>query len=93
MEGTPRLRAWADALEQRDPQFINSYAAMRERILKDGAIPAKYKLLMGMITDAVAAHPDGVKRSPTTLAPQAPPKPRSPRRSKLDTCTAAPRRS
>jgi alkylhydroperoxidase/carboxymuconolactone decarboxylase family protein YurZ len=61
MEDTPHLRAWADALEQRDPQFIDSYAAMRERILKDGAIPAKYKLLMAMITDAIAAHPDGVK--------------------------------
>jgi alkylhydroperoxidase/carboxymuconolactone decarboxylase family protein YurZ len=34
--------------------------AMREHILKDGAIPAKYKLLMAMIIDAVAAHPDGV---------------------------------
>jgi len=33
---------------------------MRERILKDGAIPAKYKLLMAMLTDAVAAHPVGV---------------------------------
>ncbi len=36
--------------------------AMRERILKDGAIPAKYKLLMGMVTDAIAAHPDGVTK-------------------------------
>jgi alkylhydroperoxidase/carboxymuconolactone decarboxylase family protein YurZ len=35
---------------------------MRERILKDGAIPAKYKLLMGMVTDAIAAHPDGVTK-------------------------------
>ncbi len=34
--------------------------AMREHILKDGAIPAKYKILMGMITDTIAAHPDGV---------------------------------
>jgi len=34
--------------------------AMRERILKDGAIPAKYKLLMAMITDAIVAHPVGV---------------------------------
>lgn len=24
------------------------------------AIPAKYKLPMGMVTDAIAAHPDGV---------------------------------
>lgn len=42
--------------------------AMRERILKDGAIPAKYKLLMAMITDAIAAHPDGV----TALASDTP---------------------
>jgi alkylhydroperoxidase/carboxymuconolactone decarboxylase family protein YurZ len=52
---------WLTAIQQRDPQFADSYTAMRERILKDGAIPAKYKLLMGMITDAIAAHPDGVK--------------------------------
>jgi alkylhydroperoxidase/carboxymuconolactone decarboxylase family protein YurZ len=53
--------AWLRAIQQRDPQFADSYAAMRERILKDGAIPAKYKLLMGMITDTIAAHPDGVR--------------------------------
>jgi alkylhydroperoxidase/carboxymuconolactone decarboxylase family protein YurZ len=52
---------WLAAIQQRDPQFADSYLAMRERILKDGAIPAKYKLLMGMITDAIAAHPDGVR--------------------------------
>ena len=44
---------WLAALEQRDPQFADSYLGTRERILKDGAIPAKYKLLMGMITEAV----------------------------------------
>jgi alkylhydroperoxidase/carboxymuconolactone decarboxylase family protein YurZ len=32
----------------------------RQNILEEGAIPAKYKLLMVMITDAIAAHPDGV---------------------------------
>lgn len=52
---------WLGAIEQRDPQFADSYSATRERILKDGAIPAKYKLLMGMVTDAIAAHPDGVR--------------------------------
>jgi alkylhydroperoxidase/carboxymuconolactone decarboxylase family protein YurZ len=35
--------------------------AMRERILKDGAIPGKCKPVMAMITDAIAAHPDGVR--------------------------------
>ncbi|MCW2652318.1 MAG: alkylhydroperoxidase [Mycobacterium sp.] len=52
---------WLGAVEQRDPQFVDSYMAMRDRILKDGAIPAKYKLLMAMVTDAIAAHPDGVR--------------------------------
>ncbi|WAJ42825.1 carboxymuconolactone decarboxylase family protein [Mycobacterium sp. Aquia_216] len=52
---------WLAAVEQRDPQFAGAYQGMRERILKDGAIPAKYKLLMGMITDTIAAHPDGVR--------------------------------
>jgi alkylhydroperoxidase/carboxymuconolactone decarboxylase family protein YurZ len=54
------LPAWLDALELRDPQFVESYLAVRDRILADGAIPAKYKFLMGMITDAIAAHPLGV---------------------------------
>jgi alkylhydroperoxidase/carboxymuconolactone decarboxylase family protein YurZ len=60
MEGAPPLRPWLDALQDRDPQFVDSYMAIRERIFKDGAIPAKYKLLMAMVTDAIAAHPDGV---------------------------------
>jgi alkylhydroperoxidase/carboxymuconolactone decarboxylase family protein YurZ len=34
--------------------------AQRDRILKDGAIPAKYKILMTMIVDALLSHPDGV---------------------------------
>jgi alkylhydroperoxidase/carboxymuconolactone decarboxylase family protein YurZ len=53
--------AWLAAVQQRDPQFAGTYQAMRERILKDGAITAKYKLLIGMVTDAIAAHPDGVR--------------------------------
>jgi alkylhydroperoxidase/carboxymuconolactone decarboxylase family protein YurZ len=52
---------WLGAIQRRDPQFADSYLAMRERILKDGAIPAKYKFLMAMVTDAIAAHPDGVR--------------------------------
>ena len=34
---------------------------MRKRIMKDGAIPAKYKLLMAVIADTIAAHGDGVR--------------------------------
>ena len=54
------LPPWIQALQGRDPQFVESYMAQRERILRDGAIPAKYKLLMTMVVDAIQSHPDGV---------------------------------
>ena len=54
------LPPWIQALKERDPQFVESYMAQRERIMKDGAIPAKYKHLMTMIVDAIQSHPDGV---------------------------------
>ena len=81
---------WLDTMERRDAQFAGSYLAMRQSILKDGAIPAKYKLLMGMITDAIAAHPDVWPHSPTTPALPVRRKTKSPRRSRSHTCTAAP---
>jgi alkylhydroperoxidase/carboxymuconolactone decarboxylase family protein YurZ len=56
----PALPPWIQTLQERDPQFVESYMAQRERILRDGAIPAKYKHLMTMIVDALDAHPDGV---------------------------------
>ena len=33
----------------------------REHVLRDGAIPAKYKHLMTMMVDALQTHPDGVE--------------------------------
>ena len=54
------LPPWIQALQSRDPEFVESYISQREHILKDGAIPAKYKLLMTMIVDAIQSHPDGV---------------------------------
>lgn len=57
----PNNPPWLAAVLQRDPQFGGNYQALRQRILRDGAIPAKYKLLMGMVTDTIAAHPDGVR--------------------------------
>ena len=56
----PTLPPWIQALQQRDPEFVSSYMAQRDRILRDGAIPGKYKLLMTMIVDALLSHPDGV---------------------------------
>jgi alkylhydroperoxidase/carboxymuconolactone decarboxylase family protein YurZ len=54
------LPPWLATLQQRDPQFTEMYLAQRERVLQDGAIPAKYKILMTMIVDALLSHPDGV---------------------------------
>jgi alkylhydroperoxidase/carboxymuconolactone decarboxylase family protein YurZ len=51
---------WIRNLQQRDSEFTEMYLAQREHVLKDGAIPAKYKLLMTMIVDAIMTHPDGV---------------------------------
>jgi len=50
---------WMKKLQQHNPEFAEMLQSMSERILKDGAIPAKYKILMTMIVDAVMAHPQG----------------------------------
>ncbi len=52
--------AWIQQLQQRDPKFAETYLAQREHVLRDGAIPAKYKILMTMIVDAITTHSDGV---------------------------------
>jgi len=54
------LPPWITPLQQRDPKFVEWYMSQREHILRDGAIPAKYKHLMTMIVDALTTHPDGV---------------------------------
>src|SRR2546428_11758319 len=56
----PTLPPWIQALQERDPKFVETYMAQREHVLRDGAIPAKYKLLMTMIVDALQTHPEGV---------------------------------
>jgi alkylhydroperoxidase/carboxymuconolactone decarboxylase family protein YurZ len=56
----PSLPPWIQPLQERDPKFVETYMAQREHVLRDGAIPAKYKHLMTMIVDALQTHPDGV---------------------------------
>lgn len=56
----PALPEWLQSLQDRNPEFTQAYLAQRERALQDGAIPAKYKILMTMIVDALLSHPDGV---------------------------------
>ena len=47
------LPPWIQALQGRDPEFVDSYMAQRERIMRDGAIPAKYKKLTGVTLSVV----------------------------------------
>ena len=56
----PTPPPWIQELQQRDPKFVESYLSQREHVLKDGAIPGKYKILMTMVIDALLSHPDGV---------------------------------
>jgi len=53
------LPEWITKLQHNNPQFADMYLAQSEKILKDGAIPAKYKFLMTMIVDAIMAHSEG----------------------------------
>jgi len=50
---------WIKKLQHSNPEFADAYLAQSNKILKDGAIPAKYKILMTMIVDAIMAHPEG----------------------------------
>ncbi len=50
---------WLAKLQHNNPEFAQMYLSQSEKILKDGAIPAKYKILMTMIVDAFTAHADG----------------------------------
>ena len=55
------LPEWLQKLKKNNPQFAEMYLSQRDHVLKDGSIPAKYKILMTMIVDAILAHPDGCK--------------------------------
>ena len=50
---------WMKKIRHHNPEFADMYSSMSDRILKDGAIPAKYKILMTMIVDAIMAHSTG----------------------------------
>jgi alkylhydroperoxidase/carboxymuconolactone decarboxylase family protein YurZ len=53
------LPEWIQKPQMCNSQLAKMYLTQREQVLKDGAIPAKYKILMTMIVDAVMGHSDG----------------------------------
>jgi len=49
------------AIEKNDPELAQHLATLRDFTGQDGALPARIKLLMAMLADALLAHADGVK--------------------------------
>lgn len=37
---------WMQKIQRHNPEFADMYRRLSERVLKDGAIPAKYKILI-----------------------------------------------
>jgi hypothetical protein len=62
VQARPAPRPWLEPIEWYDPQFVQSYPAIREGILKDGGMPAIYKILMGTVTDSIQPTPTSSQR-------------------------------
>ena len=56
----PQTPPWQTALEKSTPVLFKDVTAVRESIMKDGALSLKVKTLMTMICDALLSHPGGV---------------------------------
>jgi len=52
---------FVEALEKNDPQLLKHMTALQDFAGKDGALPAKIKILMAMLGDAILGHAEGVK--------------------------------
>jgi len=52
---------FVEALEKNDPQLLRQMTSFQDFVSKDGALPAKIKILMSMLGDAILGHPEGVK--------------------------------
>ena len=50
---------YLEAVARHDPDFLPILETERELVMQDGAIPAKYKMLMTMVCDALLGHDKG----------------------------------
>ncbi|MEW6752004.1 MAG: carboxymuconolactone decarboxylase family protein [Candidatus Latescibacterota bacterium] len=50
---------YLDAVARHDPSFLPLLESEREFVMRDGAIPAKYKMLMTLVCDALLGHDKG----------------------------------
>ncbi len=52
---------WMDVAEKADPELLHRSQEVRQFCMGEGALPARFKTLMGVFGDALLAHPAGVK--------------------------------
>ena len=57
---TPNKAPWMATLEKHTPELSKAVKGLEEMVQVDGALPAKTKILMMMLCDALVAHSDGV---------------------------------
>ena len=50
---------YLEAVARNDPELLPLIESERELVMKDGAIPARYKALMTMVCDALLGHDKG----------------------------------
>jgi alkylhydroperoxidase/carboxymuconolactone decarboxylase family protein YurZ len=57
---TPNKAPWMATLEKHTPELSKAVKGLEEMVQVDSALPAKTKILMMMLCDALVAHSDGV---------------------------------
>jgi alkylhydroperoxidase/carboxymuconolactone decarboxylase family protein YurZ len=57
---TPRPASWHDMLEKGAPELMKQITGLQGSITAEGALSAKTKTLMMMLSDALLGHADGV---------------------------------
>lgn len=57
---TPKTRSWAQILEKASPRLTTMFMDLEKKLLAEGALSVKTKVLMMMLCDALLAHETGV---------------------------------
>jgi alkylhydroperoxidase/carboxymuconolactone decarboxylase family protein YurZ len=57
---TPKSFSWPEVLQKGAPKLVKRFQEQEKMVVTDGAIPAKTKVLMMMLCDALLAHEGGV---------------------------------
>ena len=52
---------FAKAVQKNDRELLRHMQELRDFVETDGALPARFKILMELFGDAILAHPDGVR--------------------------------